>query len=171
MAPSPGASALRTGRQLAMPSETKESMLSCAFFRIQATGGTADFAELSGITSEVERQGYRETGPKGAPFSQHAGRSKPPTITLKRSMRTGPSTKWIWQWHQLARASSPQMLRDTTLLLYGSGDDPSGRARIRYMLMNAFPARVELTGMTLGASQIVVQTVVLECDDIIDDTP
>jgi phage tail-like protein len=109
-----------------------------------------------------------EAGPVGSIFSRHPGRTKPPTVTLKRAMRMGLSTTWIWTWHKLARMSAPGMHRDCTLMVYGGGDDPDGIGRMTYILINAFPAKVELSGLKAGATEIVFQTVVLQCDDIVD---
>ena len=156
------------GRQIAIIDDEKESLLSSAFFRIGTPEGSADFSELLGISSEVEQSEYMEAGPGGAMFSRHPGRTKPPTVTLKRGMKTGFSTMWIWSWHKLARMSAPGMLRDCVLMLYGPNDDPSGPGRMAYMLMNAFPTKVELAGMKMGGTEVVVQTLTLQCDDMFD---
>jgi hypothetical protein len=37
-----------------------------------------------------------------------------------------------------------------------------------YMLMNALPTKVEISGVKAGASEVMVQTVTLQCDDLID---
>lgn len=159
---------LTTGRQLALTPDFKESMLTSAVFRIWTVEGSADFAELGGISSEVEQTEYMEAGPVGALFSRHAGRSKPPTVVLKRAMRTGPSSTWIWTWHQFARQSLPSMYRDCSLSLYGPGDDPSGPGRMTYLLMNALPTKVEIGGVKAGGTEVIVQTVTLQCEDLID---
>jgi phage tail-like protein len=157
-----------TGRQMAMAPDSKEKLLTSAFFRIETMEGSADFSDLAGITSEVEQTEYMETGPVGPLFSRHPGRSKPPTVVLKRGMKTGTGTTWIWTWHKLARMGAPGMLRDTALLLYGPQDDPGGAPRVIYMLMNAFPTKLELAGMKMGGTEVVVQTLTLQCDDIFD---
>jgi phage tail-like protein len=159
---------LGTGRQLAIPADSKSRLLTSAFFRIATPEGSADFSDLQGISSEVEQTEYMETGPMGALFSRHPGRSKPPTVTLKRGMKTGLSTLWIWSWHKLARMSAPGMLRDCALMLYGPDDDPAGPGRMAYMLMNAFPTKIELAGMKMGGTEVVVQTLTLQCDDLFD---
>jgi phage tail-like protein len=160
--------ALGTGRQLAIPADKKGEVLTSAFFRITTMEGSADFSELAGISSEVEQTEYMEAGPVGSIFSRHPGRTKPPTVTLKRAMKSGLGTTWIWTWHKLARMSAPGMHRDCTLMLFSAGDDPDGVGRMNYILINAFPAKVELAGMKAGATEIVVQTVALQCDDIVD---
>ena len=161
-------SALQPGRQLPIDPTAKEQVLTSAVFRIWTVEGSADFAELAGINSEVEQTEYMEAGPAGALFSRHPGRSKPPTVTLRRALRTGPSTTWLWSWHQLARQSLPAMYRDCSLTLFGPGDDLSGTGKVTYLLMNAFAARVEIAGMKAGGSEIVFQTVTLQCDDLLD---
>lgn len=159
---------LTTGRQLAVTPAQRETVLASATFRIWTLEGSADFAELAGITSEIEQTEYMEAGPVGALFSRHPGRSKPPTVTLRRALRTGLSTTWLWSWHQLARASLPGMHRDCSLTLFGPGDDVTGPGRMTYLLMNAFPSKVEIAGVKAGASEVVLQTVTLQCDDLLD---
>lgn len=159
---------LPLGRQLALSPHDKETILSSAVFRLATVEGTADFAELGGITSEVENTEYMDSGPFGAIFARYAGRAKPPTITLKRAMRTGPSTLWIWSWHQSARQALPTMRRQAFLTFYGPGDDPTGVGRMTYSLVNAWPAKVEISGVKAGSSEVIYQTVTLQCDDLLD---
>lgn len=163
-----GKPSLQTGRQLPLTPSQKEEMLYSCIFRIWTPEGSADFAELVGISSEVEQTEYMETGPLGSFFSRHAGRTKPPTITLKRAMRTGPSTLWLWTWHQFARQSLPTMHRDCVLSLFGPGDDPGGVGRLSYMLTNAFPSKVEIGGMKAGGTEVILQTVTLQCEEMLD---
>jgi phage tail-like protein len=159
---------LTEGRQLPLQPEARQQFLSCAVFRIWTPEGSADFAELGGISSEVEQTEYMEAGPVGALFSRHAGRAKPPMVTLRRAMRTGSSSTWLWTWHQAARQSLPTMWRDCSLTLFGPGDDPSGAGKMTYLLMNAMPTKLELGGVKAGGSEVIVQTVTLQCDELID---
>ena len=53
-------------------------------------------------------------------------------------------------------------------MLYGAGSDPGGSASLSYMLVNAFPSKVDIAGMKAGATEVVVQTVTLQCDEIIE---
>src|SRR3954454_14940307 len=121
---------LGAGRQTSLSPGQKASFLYSAVFRLWTVQGSADFSELAGISSEVEQTEYMEAGPIGALFSRHAGRSKPPTVTLRRAMRTGSSTTWLWTWHQFARQSLPTMHRDCFLTLFGPGDSTSGSGRM-----------------------------------------
>ncbi len=159
---------LTTGRQLATTPDSRDSILTSAVFRLWTVEGTADFSELGGISSEVEQTEYMEAGPVGALFSRHPGRSKPPVVTLKRALRTGSSQLWIWTWHQSARQSLPTMYRDCTLTLYGPQDDPTGPGRVSYLLMNAMPTKLEMSGAKAGGTEVIVQTLTLLCDELID---
>lgn len=158
------------GRQLAMDPADKATLLTCAFFRLWCAEGSIDFSDLQGITTEVEHHEYSEAGLLGPMYSRHIGRRKPPTITLKRAMRHGLSTTWVWTWHQLACRSLPGMHRDCVLMLYGPDDDPTMPAITNYMLMNAFPSRIELAGAKAGGTEIIYQTVTVQCDDMVDAT-
>ena len=157
-----------SGRQIAIDRDAKGNVLSSAFFRIATVQGSADFSDLAGITSELEQTEYMEAGPIGALFSRHPGRTKPPTVVLKRGMTNGFGTMWIWTWHKMARMSMPTGQRDCALMLYGPNDDPAGPGSLTYMLMNAFPTKMELAGMKLGGTEVVMQTLTLQCEDIFD---
>lgn len=159
---------LYSGRQLTLSPSAKESILSSAVFRIATVEGSADFAELGGITSEVENTEYMDSGPFGAMFGRYSGRAKPPAVVLKRAMRTGPSTLWLWAWHEAARHALPTMRRQAFLTFFGPGDDTSGVGRMTYGLVNAWPAKVEISGVKAGSSELIFQTVTLQCDDLID---
>ena len=128
-------------------------------------GRSALFSELAGISSEVEQVEYMESGLRGPVFGRFLGRAKPPTITLKRSVNHGPSTKWIWAWHSLARTLAPEAYKPTTLKLFAAGAG-GGRLIKTYLLLNAVPTKVEINGMKAGATEVVLQTLTLMCDSI-----
>jgi phage tail-like protein len=161
-------SILGTGRQAAISDTARGELLTSAIFKIENEKGQASFSELAGISSEVEQTEYMQAGEKGPEYGRFVGKTKPPTITLKRAMSTGPDTTWIWEWHQQARAGSPMAYRTTTFMLYGAGSDPGGSAALTYMLVNAFPSKVDIAGMKAGGTEVVVQTVTLQCDEIIE---
>jgi len=159
---------LGTGRQQAIQPGTRAELLTSAIFKIENEKGLAVFSELAGISSEVEMQEYMQAGEKGPEFGRFVGKAKPPTVTLKRAMSNGPDTTWIWEWHQMARLGMPNCYRTTTLMLYGAGSDPGGAPQMGYMLVNAFPSKVDIAGMKAGGTEVVVQTVTLMCDEIIE---
>lgn len=156
---------LGIGRQGAIEKAARATTLTSSYFKIECTGGgSALFSELGGISSEVEMAEYMEAGEKGPMFGRFIGKAKPPTVTLKRAMGTGKDTSWIWTWHALARTGSPEAYRETTLAFYGAGEP--GKALKIYQLINAVPTKVEIAGAKAGATEVVIQTVTLQCDEI-----
>jgi phage tail-like protein len=142
------------------------TIISAAVFKLEVPGlNPINFAELVGISSEVENSEYMASGTTGPVFSRHFGRTKPPTVVLKRGLDLNGD---LWLWHQQVRNLSPQAYKLATLKLYGPGDDISGAGRLTYVMTNAWPSKIEVGGVKAGATEIVYQTVTLMCDEIID---
>ncbi len=156
-----------TGRQQAFDNAKRGETLTSAVFKIENEHGAAMFSELGGISSEVEQSEYMEAGEKGPMFGRFIGRAKPPTVTLKRAMSTGQDTSWIWEWHGMARTGATGAYRTTTLQLFGAGADP-GKPLKSYTLVNAIPTKVDIAGMKAGGTEVVLQTLTMMCDEIID---
>jgi phage tail-like protein len=158
-----------SGRQSSPTPTDKGTLLTSAIFKVEAEGKSVTFSELTGIVSEVEQSEYMEAGAVGPMFSRHFGKTKPPTVTLKRALRTDGDNTWVWAWHQLARQGiSVGGYKDCTLKLYAPGDDPNGAGSMSYQLVNAWPAKVEVAGMKAGSTEVVIQTLTLMCDEIFD---
>lgn len=144
----------------------KGEALTSAIFQIEVLGlGDAVFSELGGITSEVETNDYMEVGKQGPELGRFIGKAKPPTVTLKRAMTTGKDSTWIWAWHIAARQAKPDVYKLATLKLFSPTKGMDTPVRI-YELTNAFPTKVEIAGMKAGGSEVVLQTVTLQCDMI-----
>jgi phage tail-like protein len=151
------------GKQQALTKEQRDTSLSSATFQID-NGEKANFSELAGITSELETVEYMEASAQGPVFGRLFGKAKPPTVTLKRAMGNNDDTKWIWAWHAQARLGDTSAFKDTTLTLFGAGaPDTPIKA---YMLTNAIPTKVEIGGIKAGATEVAIQTLTLQCDNI-----
>jgi phage tail-like protein len=157
---------LNPARQGILEAKARDDVLSTATFKISCSpGGEAVFSELGGIMSEIESAEYMEAGPKGPMFGRFVGKAKPPTVTLKRAMSTGKDTTWIWTWHAQARMGDSAAYKPTTLELIPAGKESAVKT---YVLSNAFPTKVEIAGMKAGGTEVVLQTVTLQCDEIIE---
>ena len=137
-------------------------VISGAHFAIGVDGtDIAIFSELSGINSEVEPQEYISSDSDGNVLhTKQFGKVKPPKVTLKRAL---DGSKAIWAWHEAVLAGDPAALRSCTLSLKSA----SGDINISYELENAWPAKVDIAGMKAGASDVIMETVELVCDQII----
>jgi phage tail-like protein len=157
---------LQPGRQQAPTPELRAETWASATFLVSNNFGEAHFSELGGISSEVEQAEYMEASKTGAPtFGRFLGKAKPPTVTLKRSMGEGDSSKMVWKWHAAARQMAGTAYTDTQLSLIPGGDPNAVRV---YTLTNAIPTKVELAGIKAGGTEVVIQTLTMQCDEIVE---
>jgi phage tail-like protein len=157
------------GWQSTIDPTRKSQTISAAVFQLDCTpGGTAMFSELGAIASEVESKEYMEVGKQGPEYGRFIGQAKPPTVTLKRSMSTGLDTTWIWTWHMQARMGGSLAFRTAYLKFFTPTQGMQQAVKV-YGLFNAFPTKVEIAGIKAGATDVVLQTVTLQCDEIIED--
>jgi phage tail-like protein len=115
----------------------------------------AQFSELAGITTEVEAVEFSGRAPQKAP-----ARRKPPTVTLKRGMNRDMG---IFAWHQsVVEGQIAAARKSCTLTMYAT----DGTATAKYHLENAWPSKVEISGLKAGSSEVLYETVTLTCDDL-----
>lgn len=142
-------------------------IISAPRFVVSGDGSSWAFSELTGITAEVEPHEFDYIKPKGLNVEMNPkqfGKRKPPMVTL-----TGPldSDTTLWGWHLSVRAGA-QNARHDVLLTVSSADPSNANAHLlQYELVNAWPAKMELSGARAGSTQIANVTVTFEADAII----
>jgi phage tail-like protein len=105
------------------------------------------FGDLKTITSEITPATTTSTGAYGTP--------KPAVITFERGL-TGDLA--LSAWHQQALAGQPGARKSVTLTAFG----PDGAAVARWFLEAAWPAKLEVNGVTTGTGgQALTETVTL----------
>jgi phage tail-like protein len=142
------------------------TVLSASTFVIQVDGiQVATFSELNGISTEVESVEYISTGPGGILHTKQYGKTLPPSVTLKRGLDT---QTYMWSWHQAVLQGDPGARKTCSLQLFAAATSPkTGQPIITYLLENAWPSRLEIGGLMAGASEVVFETVTLNCDQIL----
>jgi phage tail-like protein len=132
--------------------------LTAARFSLTVNGAEiGQFSELSGIVTEVEPSEYWDTNGQGQ-VKKLPGKLKPPTITLKRGMTSGLE---LWAWHEAVRAGDLNLGRKSvTLTMYNTVGEPVAK----YFLTNAYPAKLEISALKAGASEVLVETVTLTAE-------
>ncbi len=142
------------------------TVMSASTFVIQVDGiQVATFSELSGINTEVESIEYISTGREGIVHTKQYGKTKPPTVTLKRGLDTDA---YMWAWHQAVLQGEPAARKTCSLMLFAASRSPSSDSPIiTYILENAWPSKLDIGGMKAGATEVVTETVVLHCDHIL----
>jgi phage tail-like protein len=120
----------------------------------------AVFAELSGITVEVEPPEYWESTGTAVEVNKLLGKIKPPTITLKRGMS---GSLELWSWHEAVRKGNMAAARRScSLVMYNAEGKPVGK----YWLEKAWPSKLDLAGLKAGAGEALMETVTLVCEYI-----
>jgi len=134
-----------------MPAGSGQEPISASRFSITIDGyEIASFSELEGITTEAE--------PSDLAGKQLPGKRQPPTITLKRGL-TGDMG--LWAWHEAAVEGPMNAARKSgELVMFGS----DGKPVARFHLENAWPSKLEIGSLKAGASEVLYETVTLQCD-------
>jgi hypothetical protein len=120
------------------------------------------FAEMVGFSSVVEHQEYSYNGKVGNVHTKQFGRTRPPSVTLKRAL-DAPGFGQLFAWHQLARSNSPLAKVPAAFVIM----DASGETTASCILENAWCARLELDPATAGASSMVMMRTTIECDSVL----
>ena len=106
----------------------------------------------SALAMEPDREGT--LGLKKLP-----GKRKPPTVTLKRGKNTDLA---VFAWHSEAVNAGLKARRDAVLVIR----DAEGTSISRYYLENAWPSKIEISGLKAGASEVLYETVTLVCEKL-----
>jgi phage tail-like protein len=114
----------------------------------------AQFSELVELSSGLDPSGL-ELGPNQR---RAALKQALPTVTLLRGQTNDLS---LSTWHHDALAAA-NARRDVVLTVYSTAGAPVAK----YNLESAWPARIEITGVKAGASQVLVERVTFACEHI-----
>lgn len=145
---------------------TAAKLVSANHFVVQIDGSTGmtnsiSFTELANITSEVEPAEYYSTSQvMGVNLTKTYGKIKPATITLKRGVDNDQA---LWIWHNRVVMGDPTARATCSLLLQNT----SRQTLARYQLINAWPSKLEVAGMKAGASEVLIASCTVVCDQIL----
>ena len=133
--------------------------LTAAQFSISVDGySIGSFAELVGITTEVEPFDFLDSPDQVVGSRKLLGKSKPPTVVLKRGQTVGTE---LWSWHEAVVSGNVVAARkDCTLVM----SDAAGRPVARYHLRNAWPSKLEIVTLKAGPAAALFETVTLVCE-------
>jgi phage tail-like protein len=135
--------------------------LTAARFSVTVDGAEiALFSELVELSSGVDPSELT-LGPaqkRGAGARKLPGKRTPPTVTLKRGQTRDLG---LFEWHHdsLRRRGAR---RNADLVMF----DTQGQAVARYHLEKAWPAKLVVSGVKAGASEVLYETVTLTCEDL-----
>jgi phage tail-like protein len=120
----------------------------------------ASFSELVGITTEVEPVELLESTDKEVMMKKLPGKTKPPTLTLKRGKNQSME---LWLWHEAVLMGDIMAARKScSLVMYATDGTPVAR----YHLEMAWPSKLEIGALKAGASEVLMETVTIVCENI-----
>jgi phage tail-like protein len=152
---------------MAGPAQSK--VVSAPRFYISVDGvPVASFQEMSSLVSEVDAQEYIFCDNTGTvTHTKQYGKTKPPEVTLKRGF---DDDKYLWTWHMRVRYNDPTAPIDAHLNVVqtkpGAKDPSDVETVMAFSLLNAWPKKLEVSGLKAGDSAVAVQSVILVCDQI-----
>src|SRR5579859_7950764 len=124
-----------------------------------------NFSEMTNIAVEVEPHEFIYCDPDGAvQHTKQYGKTKPPNVTLKKPMDTD---RLLWSWHDSVQLGNLGAKLDCTLSVYraGSPDLPPGEAAMFiWFLQQAWPSKIDVSGMKAGQGEAGTLTVTFACD-------
>lgn len=134
-------------------------------FAVDIDGVKTYFAELDGITTEVESVDFYSNGQGtkvggGPTLARVPGKYKPATITLKRG---SDNNLVLWEWHQaLVDGDVAKAQRTGSLLILGPGSDDTPPLAV-YQFEAAWCSKLVLGGVKSGGSEVLQETATIVC--------
>ncbi|BCB88706.1 phage tail protein [Phytohabitans suffuscus] len=138
-----------------------QDALTAARFSITIDGyEIASFSELSGITTEVEPVEFIQSSDKELVYKKLPGKSKPPTIVLRRGKTSGME---LWAWHEtVLNGRIAEARRSASLVMYNFDGIPVAR----YHMFHAWPSKLEIGALKAGSSEVLMETVTIVCEHL-----
>lgn len=126
-------------------------------FQVEVDGVTiAQFKEASGLSTEIKVIEHEEVMPGGkAVVKKIPGPMKWGDITLKRGKT---EDKGWWDWiNAVHKGDISDARRNGSIVIY----DYALGEKARYNFINAWPSKVNVSGLKAGGSEVVVEEVTL----------
>ena len=126
-------------------------------FQVEVDGVTiAQFKEASGLSTEIKVIEHEEVMPGGKPVVKKIpGPMKWGDITLKRG-KTEDSGWWEWI-NAVHNGNISDARRNGSIVIY----DYALGEKARYNFINAWPSKVNVSGLKAGGSEVIVEEVTL----------
>ena len=132
-------------------------------FLVEWGGASMGFAEIDGLSTEIETVDYREGSSKTLSPVKIASLSKVSDVTLKRGLIADPS---LYQWFDVQR-SGVDSPRDVLITLLDETDNPV----MRWRLLTCRPKRIGWSRLGANSADIAIEELVLSCERLTLDIP
>jgi phage tail-like protein len=116
------------------------------------------FSELVKLVSEVEPVELVESTDKEVVVTKLPGKSRPAMVTVRRLMTKDMR---LAHWHEaVVTGELVAAIKSCELVVYNA----EGKPVARFLLRNAWPARIEAESVTVDGTKRLYETVTLACD-------
>lgn len=137
-----------------MPPAARRDPFKSYSFLVEIDGiASAAFTSVSGLGAAAEVIEYREGSDPVSSSRKLPGRVKYPNVTLKRGIT---ASRELWEWWQTV-ADGPVQRRNVAIVLL----DDSRTPVLRWLLRNAWVARIETSELDASTNEIAIETVEL----------
>ena len=120
----------------------------------------ASFNDLSAITVEVTPNANRSVSVDGLVIGKLTATVKPPIVTLKRGMSGGTE---LWTWYEAVQKGDLRNARKTAVLTVRNATNGTVA---QYSLVNAWPVRLNVSGVNAATADTLYETLTLTADTI-----
>lgn len=137
-----------------MPPAGRRDPFKSYSFLVEIDGvASAAFKSVSGLGAEAEVIEYREGSDPVSSSRKLPGRVKYPNVTLKRGLT---ASRDLWQWWETVADGAVQRRNVAIVLL-----DDSRTPVLRWLLRNAWIARIEASELEASKNEVAVESVEL----------
>ncbi len=126
----------------------------------KADGPQAGFAEVSGLSAELEPIEYRNGNHKDAAPLKLPGLARQGDVTLRRGLI---GTLDLVQWFQQARNGDAGARRRVVIQLLS---EDRAQVAMTWKLLQAWPRRLAHGPLDAGKSQLAIEELVLACERV-----
>ena len=132
-------------------------------FLVEWGGTSMGFAEIDGLSTEIETVDYREGSSKTLSPVKIASLSKVSDVTLKRGLVADPQ---LYQWFDVQR-SGVDTPRDVIITLLDETDKPV----LRWILQTCRPRRIGWSRLGANSGEVAMEELVLSCERLTLEIP
>jgi phage tail-like protein len=133
-------------------------------YRVEISGETISFSEVSGLSLEFETTTYKESqtesGLRGPKIMYMPSQIKPLNITLKKGVvRGGVSLTVLYNWLNTTQINQIEK-KDIYIRLC----DEKGAPIISWKVLNAFPTKLDAPTFDANSNDAAIETMALMAD-------
>lgn len=139
-------------------------------YRVEISGESVAFSEVSGLSVQVETTTYKEssTNDQPGPRTYHMpAQRQAPTLTLSKGVVRGASVPVLYNWISSIQLNQVEK-KDIVIRLV----DEVGAPVVSWQVVNAFPTQLDAPTFDASSQDVAVEQMQLMADNVfvVDET-